>query len=200
MERLTQQIVDLTSRLIERPSVTPDDAGCQTILQEQLHRQGFEIDSLPFGEVENFWATHGEGEPFMVFAGHTDVVPSGPIEHWTLDPFTPTVRDGRLYGRGSADMKGSLAAMVLATQQFLTEFPDHPGTLAYLVTSDEEGTAVDGTVKVVGHLEQRGIFPDFCIVGEPSSRRRAGGVSRIGPRGALNGRVPVKGEQRHVGF
>ncbi len=200
MAPLTQQIVELASRLIERQSLTPDDAGCQGILKQHLVEQGFAVQDLPFGPVKNFWASHGSGAPTLVFAGHTDVVPTGPAEQWSSPPFTPTIVGGNLHGRGSADMKGSLAAMILASQRFLRERPDHPGTRAYLVTSDEEGEAIDGTVQVVGHLEQLGIHPEFCVVGEPSSKNQVGDNVRVGRRGSLNGRLTVKGEQGHVAY
>ena len=170
----THEIVALASKLIERPSVTPDDAGCQALMREELTRQGFTVTDLPFGAVSNFWALHGSGEPMLILAGHTDVVPTGPAAAWRFDPFTPTVADGCLYGRGAADMKGSLAAMLLATRRFLAEHPDHTGSIAYLITSDEEGPAVDGTVKVVEWLAQQNIRPSYCMVGEPSSSDSSG--------------------------
>ena len=200
MDALTVKIVDLASRLIERPSVTPDDAGCQVILQTELRQQGFEIHNLPYGKVENFWATHGSGSPMLVFAGHTDVVPAGPVEDWRFDPFTATRIDGMLFGRGSADMKGSLAAMVAATQRYLQDQPDHTGTIAYLVTSDEEGSAVDGTTRVVNWLAEQGIEPEYCVVGEPSSTALVGDVIRVGRRGSLNGTLTVRGVQGHVAY
>jgi succinyl-diaminopimelate desuccinylase len=155
---------------------------------------------LPSADVRNLWAVHGDGEPMVVFAGHTDVVPTGPVEAWRFDPFEPTVADGCLYGRGAADMKGSLAAMLVATGRFLAEHPDHAGSIAYLITSDEEGPAIDGTVKVVDWLADQGVRPHYCVVGEPSSRDRVGDVIRIGRRGSLNGRLIVHGVQGHVAY
>ncbi len=194
------EIVRLASSLIERPSVTPDDAGCQTLISEELVRQGFTLTDLPSGDVSNLWAVHGDGEPTLLLAGHTDVVPAGPVDAWRFDPFTPTLADGHLYGRGAADMKGSLAAMLLATRRFLTEHPDHAGTIAYLITSDEEGPAVDGTVRVVEWLSRQEIRPRYCVVGEPSSTESVGDVIRIGRRGSLNGRLTVHGVQGHVAY
>jgi succinyl-diaminopimelate desuccinylase len=165
-----------------------------------LDRCGFEVESLPFGRVSNFWATHGAGDPILVLAGHTDVVPPGPAETWRSPPFEPTLEGDLLFGRGAADMKGALAAMVAACSRFVAEHPGHPGTLAWLITSDEEADAVDGTVKVVDWLEARNIRPALCIIGEPSSARRLGDVVRIGRRGSLNGRLTVKGVQGHVAF
>jgi len=200
MDDPTEQIIELASRLIENPSISPADAGCQDILSDALVTQGFKIERLPFGEVRNFWATHGEGSPMVVFAGHTDVVPTGPVADWDRDPFQPAVEEGMLHGRGSADMKGSLAAMVDATRRYLQEHPDHSGTIAYLITSDEEADAIDGTVKVVDWLEAQNIRPEFCIVGEPSSRSTVGDVIRIGRRGSLNAELTVKGVQGHVAY
>ena len=200
MDELTEQIVDLTSRLIERRSVSPDDAGCQEILARLLADQGFSVEPLPFGDVSNFWATRGTGAPIVVLAGHTDVVPSGPEEAWNSAPFEAVLADGVLTGRGSADMKGSLAAMILATRNFIATHPDHPGTIAYLITSDEEADAVDGTVRVVEWLQQQNISPDYCIVGEPSSSRSLGDVIRVGRRGSLNGRLIIHGVQGHVAY
>ncbi|MEM8767709.1 MAG: succinyl-diaminopimelate desuccinylase [Pseudomonadota bacterium] len=201
----TRAVAALTAELIERESVTPEDAGCQARMGELLEAQGFELTSLPFGDVENLWAVRrnpgqGEDEPMLVFAGHTDVVPSGPAEAWRSPPFTPTAADGLLYGRGAADMKGSLAAMIHATGAFIDRYPDHRGSIAYLITSDEEGVAVDGTVRVVDWLEEQGIRPAYCIVGEPSSSERLGDVIRIGRRGSLNGRLQVSGVQGHVAY
>ncbi len=194
------RIVDLTARLIERPSVTPDDAGCQALIGELLEAQGFTLTQLPSADVSNLWAVRGQGAPMLVLAGHTDVVPSGPAESWRFDPFTPTIDDGCLYGRGAADMKGSLAAMLAATERFVEANPKHIGSIAYLITSDEEGDATDGTVKVVDWLEAQGIRPEYCIVGEPSSTAQVGDVIRIGRRGSLNGKLTVTGVQGHVAY
>lgn len=193
-------IVDLTARLIERPSVTPDDAGCQALMGELLEAQGFQLTQLRCNDVDNLWAVRGTGSPTVVLAGHTDVVPSGPADSWRFDPFTPTVADGCLYGRGAADMKGSLAAMLKATERFIARRPEHAGSIAYLITSDEEGVAVDGTVRVVDWLEAEGIRPEYCIVGEPSSTGAVGDVIRIGRRGSLNGKLTVNGVQGHVAY
>ncbi len=195
----TSRVLELTHRLIERPSVTPEDGGCQELLGGVLERSGFHLERLPFGEVENLWARAGDSGPLFVFAGHTDVVPTGDVNAWHSDPFTPTLRDGYLYGRGSADMKGSLAAMIVATERFLAAHPGR-GRIAFLLTSDEEGVAVDGTVKVVQWLRERNIVPDYCVVGEPSSTARLGDVIRIGRRGSLNGRLIVHGVQGHVAY
>ncbi len=197
---MTSDILDLTCELIRRSSVTPDDAGCQALLGARLAQAGFTIESLPFGSVSNLWATHGSGAPVMVFLGHTDVVPSGPVSMWNSAPFEPTIRDGRLYGRGAADMKSGVAAMVLALEAFVREQPQHAGTLALLLTSDEEGDANDGIRRVADEFRQRGQRIDYCLVGEPSSRDRFGDVIRIGRRGSLGGRLTVRGVQGHVAF
>ena len=192
--------VDLLADLIRRPSVTPDDAGCQALLAERLAALGFRIEPMRFGEVDNLWARRGRSEPVLCFAGHTDVVPPGDLSAWDSDPFTPARRDGLLYGRGAADMKASLAAMVLATEEFVTAFPDHCGSIAFLLTSDEEGPARDGTLKVVETLAARGEAIDWCIIGEPSSLERLGDTLRIGRRGSLSGLLTVRGVQGHVAY
>jgi len=192
--------LDLAMQLIARPSVTPNDAGCQEILSARLAAIGFRIESLRFGEVLNLWAERGVGEPLVVFAGHTDVVPTGPREHWTSDPFTPTVRDGHLYGRGAADMKSSLAAFVTAIEDFVARHPNHRGAIALLITADEEGPSVDGTVKVVEWLRARGRHITHCIVGEPTCVERLGDVVKNGRRGSLNGKLRVRGTQGHVAY
>ncbi|HET7569440.1 MAG TPA: succinyl-diaminopimelate desuccinylase [Gammaproteobacteria bacterium] len=191
--------VDLALELISRRSVTPDDAGCQTIIAEQLAAAGFTVEHLPFGAVSNLWARLGNSAPLVVFAGHTDVVPPGPQGAWSTPPFTPTVRDGHLYGRGAADMKGALAAMIAAAEDFAAT-GDPQGSLAFLITSDEEGTAVDGTARVIETLTGRGIRIDHCIVGEASSRNRVGDMIRHGRRGSLHGRLTVHGIQGHVAY
>lgn len=192
-----------------RASVSPDDAGCQELLIERLERAGFAVERMRFGEVDNFWAEHpGPGpnggatvrEPRLVLAGHTDVVPSGPPGSWSSPPFEPTLRDGFLYGRGTADMKSSLAAMVVAAERFVADRPDHPGCLGFLVTSDEEADAVDGTVRVVEELDRRGVGIDYCVVGEPSSTVRVGDVIRVGRRGSLGATATVQGLQGHVAY
>ena len=192
--------LELARELIRRASVTPEDAGCQDLLAQRLERLGFRIEPMPFGEVKNLWARKGESGPLFCFAGHTDVVPPGPLEAWDSPPFEPEIREGRLFGRGAADMKGSLAAMLTATERFLARHPDPVGSLAWLVTSDEEGVAVDGTVKVVERLEARGEKIDWCLVGEPSSGERLGDTIKNGRRGSLNGRLVVQGIQGHVAY
>jgi succinyl-diaminopimelate desuccinylase len=186
--------------LIERVSVTPNDAGCQELIIERLGAIGFECESMPFGDVSNLWARRGNSGPLLCFAGHTDVVPSGPRDEWGSDPFSPTSKNGNLYGRGSADMKSGLAAMVVAAERFVALYPEHPGSLAFLITSDEEGPARDGTLKVVEALSARGESIDWCVVGEPSSSRTLGDVVRIGRRGSLTGKLVVKGTQGHVAY
>ncbi len=192
--------LELASELIARRSQTPDDAGCQAILGARLARAGFRCESLASNGVTNLWARRGEGRPTVCFAGHTDVVPSGPLEGWTSDPFTPTVRDGFLYGRGAADMKSSLAAFVVAVEGFVAARPQHPGSIALLVTSDEEGPATDGTVRIVDRLKAQGEALDYCIVGEPSSDRRLGDTIKNGRRGTLSGTLTVRGVQGHIAY
>jgi succinyl-diaminopimelate desuccinylase len=192
--------LELAQQLISRASVTPEDAGCQKLMRERLEAIGFRIDNLPFDDVSNFWARRGDSSPLLVFAGHTDVVPPGPLEQWLSDPFTPDVRDGMLYGRGAADMKGSLAAMVTACEAFVAQHPDHQGSIGFLITSDEEGPSINGTVKVIEHLQASGTQIDMCLVGEPSSSERLGDVIKNGRRGSLNGRLRVKGKQGHVAY
>ncbi|MGC3872708.1 succinyl-diaminopimelate desuccinylase [Halomonas sp. GXIMD04776] len=187
--------------LMQRPSVTPDDAGCQEVMIERLARLGFRIERLPFGDVDNVWAVHGHHGPVLAFAGHTDVVPSGPENQWQYPPFEPHIDDtGMLCGRGAADMKGSLAAMITAVERFVTAHPDHPGRIAFLVTSDEEGPARDGTRAVVEHLRETHERIDYCIVGEPSSSERLGDVIKNGRRGSLGGVLHVHGIQGHVAY
>ncbi len=194
------ETLDLARALIARRSLTPEDAGCQALLGERLRALGFALEPLASGGVTNLWARRGRSAPLVCFAGHTDVVPTGPLEHWISDPFAPTERDGRLYGRGAADMKTSLAAFVTATEQFLAQHPDPPGSIAFLLTSDEEGDATDGTVKVVDRLEARGERIDYCIVGEPTCVERLGDTVKNGRRGSLGGRLIVKGVQGHVAY
>jgi succinyl-diaminopimelate desuccinylase len=194
------ETLELAKDLVSRASVTPEDAGCQKLMLKRLEAIGFRSEILAFGEVSNFWARRGDHRPLLVFAGHTDVVPPGPLQHWHSDPFTPHIRDGMLYGRGAADMKGSLAAMMTACEAFIAAHPDHQGSIGFLITSDEEGPAVDGTVKVVDHLERKGEHIDLCLVGEPSSSRYAGDVIKNGRRGSLNGMLLVHGKQGHVAY
>jgi succinyl-diaminopimelate desuccinylase len=190
----------LAEELIRRRSVTPEDAGCQALMIERLRRLGFGIEPMPFGEVSNLWARRGDSAPLFCFAGHTDVVPTGPESRWTSPPFDTCIRDGLLYGRGAADMKGSLAAMITAVEAFVAANPRHHGSIAFLITSDEEGPAQDGTVKVVEVLEERDEKIDYCLVGEPSSTERLGDVIKNGRRGSLNGRLRVLGKQGHVAY
>lgn len=192
--------VELTCDLIRRPSLTPKDEGCQALLSARLQAAGFDVTPLSFGDVDNFWAIRGDSGPIMCFAGHTDVVPAGPASEWTTSPFEPTIKDGVLYGRGAADMKSSLAAMVTAVENFIAQHPEHPGRIAFLITSDEEGPARDGTVRVVEWLQERNITPDWCLVGEPSSSKTLGDVIKNGRRGSLNGKLLVKGLQGHVAY
>ena len=192
--------LELTRALIACPSVTPADAGCQALMTERLAASGFRIETLQFGSVTNLWARRGDAGPVLCFAGHTDVVPTGPLEEWRSDPFTPVIRDGVLYGRGAADMKSGLAAMVTATEEFVAAHPDHRGSIAFLITSDEEGPSVDGTKRVVEALKARGETIDWCIVGEPSSGQRVGDTIKIGRRGSLSGRLTVHGVQGHVAY
>jgi succinyl-diaminopimelate desuccinylase len=199
--------VRLTEALITRPSVTPEDQGCQTLMLERLRAVGFECTTLTFGPdsapVTNLWAIKrgsDKAAPTLVFAGHTDVVPTGPLDQWTSPPFVPTYRDGLLYGRGAADMKTSLAAMVVASEEFLAAHPRHKGSVAFLVTSDEEGPSVDGTVKVCEWLQQQGERLDACIVGEPTSVKQVGDMIKNGRRGSLSGKLRVKGVQGHIAY
>jgi succinyl-diaminopimelate desuccinylase len=192
--------LQLANDLIGRASVTPEDAGCQELMRDRLAAIGFECQDLPFDDVSNFWARRGNRAPLLAFAGHTDVVPPGPSQEWHSDPFTPQVREGLLYGRGAADMKGSLAAMVTACEAFVAEHPEHKGSIGFLITSDEEGPAVNGTVKVIEWLQERGERIDWCLVGEPSSNRRVGDVIKNGRRGSLNGKLSVRGKQGHVAY
>jgi succinyl-diaminopimelate desuccinylase len=190
----------LTLDLIRCPSVTPVDANCQELMIQRLEAIGFHIERLRFGEVDNFWARRGTTEPVFAFAGHTDVVPTGTLSAWHSEPFQPEIRDGMLYGRGAADMKGSLAAMVVACEQFVAKHPNHRGSIAFLITSDEEGVATDGTVKVVEHLEARQEKMTWCLVGEPSSTTTIGDVIKNGRRGSLNAALTVIGVQGHVAY
>ncbi len=194
-------VLALTCDLIARPSVTPDDAGCQALIAQRLEAAGFTIEHLRFGEVDNLWATHGAGEgPVLVLLGHTDVVPPGPHEAWASDPFMPEIRDGVLYGRGAADMKGSVAAFVVALEQFVAAHPQHPGKVALLLTSDEEGDAIDGVRKVAEVFRARGERIDWCITGEPSSKETLGDLLRVGRRGSLSATLTVRGVQGHVAY
>ncbi|HZH43280.1 MAG TPA: succinyl-diaminopimelate desuccinylase [Lysobacter sp.] len=193
-------VLDLTCALIARPSVTPDDAGCQELIAQRLQAHGFRCESLRYGAVDNLWAVHGEDGPTLVLLGHTDVVPPGPREHWSSDPFVPEIRDGVLYGRGAADMKGSVAAFVVALERFAAAHPNHPGRVALLLTSDEEGDAVDGVRRVAELFRARGERIDWCVTGEPSSKAALGDLLRIGRRGTLSATLTVRGIQGHVAY
>ena len=194
------QTLALTRDLIARPSVTPDDAGCQALLTRRLEPAGFRCENLRFGDVDNLWAVHGHEGPTLVLLGHTDVVPPGPREAWASDPFVPEVREGVLYGRGAADMKGSVAAFVVAAEEFAREFPDHPGRIAILLTSDEEGDAIDGVRKVADVFRARNERIDWCVTGEPSSKAELGDLLRVGRRGSLSATLTVRGIQGHVAY
>jgi succinyl-diaminopimelate desuccinylase len=194
------RVLDLTKALISRPSVTPDDAGCQALISERLGDIGFSLTHMPFGDVSNLWARRGESGPLLCLAGHTDVVPPGPPEHWDSDPFEPAVRDGWLYGRGSADMKAALAAMVVACEEFLDRSASLKGSLAFLITSDEEGAAVDGTAAVVRQLAAAGTGIDYCLIGEPSCDNFLGDTIKVGRRGSLSAELHIKGTQGHVAY
>ncbi|MBV0932611.1 succinyl-diaminopimelate desuccinylase [Marinobacterium weihaiense] len=192
--------LELAKDLISRPSVTPEDAGCQELMISRLEALGFKIERLPFEEVTNFWARRGDSGPVFCFAGHTDVVPSGPEEKWQFPPFEPVIEEGYLCGRGAADMKGSLAAFVTAVERFVAHHPDHEGSIALLITSDEEGPFVNGTTRVIDHLEARNEKIDWCIVGEPSSTDKVGDIIKNGRRGSLSGTLKVRGIQGHVAY
>ena len=192
--------LELAKALIARPSVTPNDEGCQQLLAERLAPLGFVAEHLRFEDVDNLWLRRGTTQPVFCFAGHTDVVPTGPLAAWDSPPFSPDIRDGMLYGRGAADMKGSIAAFVVACENFVREHPDHQGSIAYLITSDEEGPSINGTVKVVEVLEQRQEKIEWCLVGEPSSSCCVGDVVKNGRRGSLNGKLTVLGQQGHIAY
>lgn len=192
--------LSLAQDLISRQSNTPDDAGCQEVMIARLEPLGFKIERMRFGNVDNFYARRGTQGPLLVFAGHTDVVPTGPVDKWHTPPFTPTIKDGMLYGRGAADMKTSCAAFITCIEAFIAEHPDHSGSIGLLITSDEEGIAIDGTVKVVEALKARGEHFDYCIVGEPTSNKVVGDMIKNGRRGSLSGKLTVKGIQGHIAY
>jgi succinyl-diaminopimelate desuccinylase len=201
MLRGMSEAFDLTCELIRRRSLTPDDAGCMALVAARLERAGFHCEHLRYGEVANLWATHGGADPVLAFLGHVDVVPSGPESQWSSPPFEPTVRDGKLYGRGAADMKSGVAAMVVALEQFVAAHPDHPGTVALLLTSDEEGPVnLDGVRRVARHFRETGRHIDWCVVGEPSSKEKLGDLIRVGRRGSLSFRLTAHGIQGHVAY
>lgn len=197
---MTDKTLELAIELIRRPSVTPRDEGCQELMIARLEAIGFEVERLRFGEVDNFWARRGTAKPLLVFAGHTDVVPTGPLERWTSPPFEPSLRNGHLYGRGAADMKSSLAAFVTAVEAFVAAHPNHQGSIGFLITSDEEGPSVNGTVKVVEWLTQKSERIDYCVVGEPSCVKTLGDVIKNGRRGSLNGKLTILGTQGHIAY
>lgn len=194
------QSLELAKALISRPSVTPDDQNCQQLLAERLQKIGFTVEELHFGDTKNVWLRRGTQAPVFCFAGHTDVVPTGPVEKWDSPPFEPTECEGRLYGRGAADMKTSIACFVTACERFVAEHPDHQGSIALLITSDEEGDALDGTTKVVDVLKARGELIDYCIVGEPTAVDKLGDMLKNGRRGSLSGNLTVKGKQGHIAY
>lgn len=192
--------LQLACDLISRPSVTPHDGGCQEVMIARLQALGFTIQRLPFADVDNFWAVKGESGPILCFAGHTDVVPTGSLDDWQHPPFEPFIVDDILYGRGAADMKGALAAMVTACERFAEQHPDHNGRIAFLITSDEEGPAVNGTVRVVDWLQEQKIIPNWCVIGEPSSHQQLGDMVKNGRRGSLNATLTIKGTQGHIAY
>jgi succinyl-diaminopimelate desuccinylase len=194
------QALELTKDLISRRSLTPADEGCQSVLSQRLARIGFRIEALRFGEVTNLWARRSATPPLFCFAGHTDVVPTGPLDDWHSDPFVPEIRDGMLYGRGAADMKSGLAAMVTATEEFVDARPEHSGSIGFLITSDEEGPSIDGTRRVAELLRSRGEQIDWCLMGEPSSEVSVGDTIKVGRRGSLSGRLTVHGVQGHIAY
>ena len=197
---MTQRALELAQDLIARRSVTPEDAGCQALIADRLSAAGFECEVIRCGEVTNLWARRGSTRPLLCFAGHTDVVPAGPLDQWHSDPFQPTVRDGVLYGRGAADMKSSIASFVCAVEAFVKERPAHSGSIALLITSDEEGPSIDGTARVVENLRQRGESIDYCLVGEPSSVNALGDTIKNGRRGSLSGKLTIRGTQGHIAY
>ena len=200
MPDINTPTIKLTQQLIQQPSVTPDDHGCQKIMEDRLDKLGFICEAMDFEEVTNLWARKGRQSPLVCFAGHTDVVPTGPEYQWQYPPFEARIEDGHIHGRGTADMKGSLAAFITATERFIEKYPDHKGSIAYLITSDEEGPAKNGTVKVIETLEARNEKIDWCLVGEPSSTTTLGDVIKNGRRGSLNAKLTIKGKQGHVAY
>jgi succinyl-diaminopimelate desuccinylase len=194
------ETIQLTQELIRRDSVTPEDKGCQIMIADRLAPSGFHAEHMCFDDVDNLWLRRGNKGPVIAFAGHTDVVPTGPLENWSHPPFSANIIDGMMYGRGTADMKGSIAAFITACERFVEKHPDHEGSIAFLITSDEEGPAINGTVKVVETLQSRGEHIDWCLVGEPSSTEKVGDIVKNGRRGSLNGRLSVKGKQGHIAY
>ena len=194
------ETIQLTQELIRRDSVTPEDKGCQIMIADRLAPSGFHAEHMCFDDVDNLWLRRGNKGPVIAFAGHTDVVPTGPLENWSHPPFSANIIDGMMYGRGTADMKGSIAAFITACERFVEKHPDHEGSIAFLITSDEEGPAINGTVKVVETLQSRGEHIDWCLVGEPSSTEKVGDIVKNGRRGSLNGRLSAKGKQGHIAY
>jgi succinyl-diaminopimelate desuccinylase len=194
------ETLELTEALLKKASLTPDDAGCMDLMADYLQQRGFVIEWMNFGDTKNMWARRGTNAPLFAFAGHTDVVPTGPLDEWDTPPFEPTIKDGLIYARGAADMKGSLAAMLTACDGFIAEHASHSGSIAFLITSDEEGPATNGTVKVMEALDARGENIDYCIVGEPSSHKTFGDMVRVGRRGSINGYLTLHGKQGHVAY
>ena len=194
------ETLELTEALLKKTSLTPDDAGCMDLMADYLQQRGFVIEWMNFGDTKNMWARRGTSAPLFAFAGHTDVVPTGPLDEWDTPPFEPTIKDGLIYARGAADMKGSLAAMLTACDGFIAEYASHSGSIAFLITSDEEGPATNGTVKVMEALDARGENIDYCIVGEPSSHKTFGDMVRVGRRGSINGYLTLHGKQGHVAY
>ncbi|MDX2164758.1 MAG: succinyl-diaminopimelate desuccinylase [Gammaproteobacteria bacterium] len=192
--------LELTKQLINRPSVTPEDSGCQEFIAEKLKTLGFEITHLPFGDVKNLWAVRGKQSPLFIFVGHTDVVPSGPLDKWDSPPFTATVKDNYLYGRGAQDMKSNIAAMIIAIENFLKKNPSHSGSIGILLTSDEEGPSINGVAKVVEHFKKNNINIDYCLVGEPSSSKKVGDIVKVGRRGTLSAELIIQGKQGHIAY
>jgi succinyl-diaminopimelate desuccinylase len=200
MVRLYQMTLELTKILLKQASITPDDAGCQTVIADRLKKGGFDITHLRYGKVDNLWARKGSSEPLFVFVGHTDVVPTGDMNKWQFPPFEPTVHEGYLYGRGAQDMKSNIAAMIIAVEKFLHETPDFTGSIGFLITSDEEGPSIDGTVRVVEYLQSQQIKINYCIVGEPSSQNVVGDILKIGRRGSLSAELIIHGKQGHIAY
>ena len=200
MNKHSNSTISLAQALIERPSVTPEDFGCQQLMAERLAKLGFNNESMVFEDTTNLWSRKGISGPVFCFAGHTDVVPAGNLESWNTPPFEPVIADGMLYGRGAADMKGSLAAMIVATERFVSDYPNHKGSIAFLVTSDEEGPFINGTTRVIDTLEARNEKITYCIVGEPSSTNRLGDVVKNGRRGSISGELHIHGKQGHVAY
>ncbi len=197
---MSKEVLELAKRLINQESITPNDNGCQEILKKYLQEMGFVIEDVSSGKVKNFWARRGAEGPLLAFSGHTDVVPSGPLEKWVSPPFSATVRENNLFGRGAADMKGALAAMIIACQQFINQYPEHKGSIGFMITSDEEGEGVDGTIRLVEYIQKQAIKLDWCLIGEASSQDVLGDAIKVGRRGSLHGFLQVIGKQGHIAY